>query len=480
MENIYGRKSVFNSITWKLFERSSSLAVTFGVTMVLARLLEPSDFGLVAMVMVFVSLSNIFVTSGLGNALIQKKNSDELDFSSMFWLNFFVSIVLYCVLFLVAPFIAGFYNYPQLITILRVLSLSLIIAGINSIQTAFISKNMMFKYYFFSTLSGKIASGILGIVLAFLGFGVWALVAQSLSVTFFETIILWFKVKWRPQKKFSLERVKTLYSFAWKIMLMSFIEAINDQLRNMFIGKKYSSDDLAYYDKGRLLPVNIITNIASSLSAVIFPVLSNSQDDKEKILLMCRRWTNIFSYCALPILAGMIVTAKAIIIILFSAKWLASIPFLQIACGMYMGWVIEVPIRETIKSLGHVDICLKMQIMKTIFSLMVLLSVMNYGVMAIALSGLVCVVFNIAVSAFYGNKYIHYKLAFLLSDIFPAFALSVFMGLVVSVTSLIPLPIFVVLVIQIIVGIVAYISTSIVTRNQSFQYCLQLIKGIKK
>lgn len=478
MEDKYGKKSVVKNISWKLFERGASLTVTFVVTIVLARLLDPSDFGLAAMVTVFVALSTIFVTSGLGNSLIQKKDADELDFFSIFWLNLGVSIVLYLILFATAPLIAEFFGYPQLSPMLRVLSLRLLVAAVNSILCAYISKNMMFRYYFFSTLSSKIASGVVGIIMALMGYGVWALIGQSLSVLLFETSVLWLKIKWRPQKIFSWERTKVLYSFAWKIMLMSFVEAINDQLRNMFIGKKYSSGSLAYYDKGALFPNNIVTNISSSLSAVMFPVLSNVQDDRNRVLTLCRRWTSVFAYCAFPILAGLIVAAQPCITVLLSEKWLPSVPFLQLSCGAYAVWIIEIPIRETVKSMGYANICLKMQVIKSLFALTVLLLVMDFGVMTIAVSALGCGLFNIVVSVFYGNKYARYKPLLLLQDIAPTMVLSFLMCVCIYAVLWLDLSAIFSLLLQIVVGIATYTGASIISKNENFRYFAQLLEGI--
>lgn len=478
MEDKYSKKSVVKNISWKLFERGASIAVTFAVTIVLARILNPSDFGLAAIVTVFVTISTIFVTSGLGSGLIQKKDADTLDFSSIFWMNLGVSVFLYLILFLIAPLISEFYGYPQLSLMLRVLSLRILVSAINSIQCAYISKNMMFQYYFFSTLSGKITSGILGIIMALLGFGVWALIVQSLSVIIFETCVLWVKVKWRPKKVFSLERARSLYSFAWKIMLMSFVEVISDQLRNLFIGKKYSSEDLAFYDKGALFPNNIITNIASSLSAVMFPVLSNTQDDIGQALSICRRWLGIFAYCIYPILVGMVIVAEPFITILLTEKWLPSVPYLHLACGVYAVWIIEVPIRETIKSMGYADICLKMQIIKMVFSLVVLLVVIDYGVMAIAVSALVSGIFNIVISAYYGNKYVGYRPLQLFKDIFPTLVINLLMGVCVYLVSLIKIQVVFSLVLQVISGFLTYLVVSVISKNKNFSYCIQLVQVI--
>ncbi|MCM3763931.1 lipopolysaccharide biosynthesis protein [Neobacillus niacini] len=476
--NQYGKKSVLINIGWKMFERSSSLIITFLIQILLARILAPSDFGLAAMITVFVTLSTIFVSGGLSSALIQKKDADELDFSTIFWLNIGVSGILYLILFVTAPMISQFLGYPQLTLMLRVLSLKLLISAVNSIQTAYISKNMMFRFYFYSTLSGKIASGIVGITIAVLGGGAWALIGQALSLQFLETVVLWSKAKWRPRKKFSLERARNLYSFAWKIMLMTFIEAIRDQLRNLLIGKKYSSEALAYYDKGFLFPTNIVTNISSSLTAVMFPVLSNAQDNKDKALALCRRWLSVFTYSVLPVLVGLIMTANQLVSVILTEKWLPSVPYLQLACIAYIAWIIEVPIRETLKSLGHAGAILNMQVIKTIVALIVLFMVMNYGVMAIAISGVGLGLFNVTVSIYVGSKLFQYNLKRLLYDTLPTIALNILMGCSVYVVSQLTVSDKYLLIIQIFTGVIVYVFASIVTRNKNYLYVKELFQTV--
>jgi len=476
--NQYGKKSVFINIVWKMFERSSSLIITFLIQILLARILAPSDFGLAAILTVFVSLSAIFVSGGLSNALIQKKDADELDFSTIFWINLGVSSILYLILFASAPMISEFLGYSKLTLMLRVLSLTLLISAVNAIQTAYISKNMMFRFYFYSTLSGKIASGIVGVTIAFIGGGAWALIGQALSMQFFETVVLWNKAKWRPHKKFSLERARDLYSFAWKVMLMTFIEAIRDQLRNLLIGKKYSSEALAYYDKGFLFPTNIVTNISSSLTAVMFPVLSNSQDNKDKALALCRSWVSIFAYSVFPVLVGLIMTANQLVSVILTEKWLPAVPYLQLACVAYIAWIIEVPIRETLKSLGYATAILNMQVIKTIVALIVLLMVMNYGVMAIAISGVGLGLFNIVVSIYVGSKLFQYNIRSLLFDTLPTIALNILMGCSVYVVSQLTFSDRNLLIIQIFTGVIVYALASIVTRNKNYLYVKDLFQTV--
>ncbi|MBE6045181.1 MAG: lipopolysaccharide biosynthesis protein [Clostridiales bacterium] len=478
--DIYGKKSIVRNILWKFLERGSSLIVSFAVTMILARLLDPSDFGVIAIMNVFVLLLMIFVYDGLGNALVQKKDSDQIDFSSMLWLNLCVSGVIYAALFFAAPFIAAFFGYPEITAMIRVLSIKIIVAALNSIQMAYVSKNMLFRFYFYSTLTSKIGSGVLGVIMALTGFGVWALVAQALSVTVFETAVLWFKVKWRPRKVFSWERAKPLYAFAWKVMLVKFIEQSQDQYRKMLIGKIYTSSELAFYDKGANLPNVLISNLATSTTAVMFPVLSNIQDDKERVLETMRKWISLFAFGAFPLATGIIATAKPVIVILYSAKWLPSVPFLILCCVIYATWALEWPLKDTIKSIGRADVCLYMQIAKTIITVVAITLARNGGVLFIAEVAVGCAIVNVLISVACGNRYLGYKPMMLVKDIYKTILLCILMGACVYAIGMIGWNMYLLFVIQVIVGMGVYAGAAFVTKNENLQALINLIKEKKR
>lgn len=212
------KNSVASSLFWKFAERIGAQGVNLIVSIVLARILSPEDYGIVALVTIFITISNVFIENGLPTALIQKKNADDLDFSSVFYCNIIMSVILYTIVFLISPLIAQFYNNGQLIPVLRVLAISILVAGLKSIQNAYVSRKMIFKKFFICTSIGTIGSAVLGIYMAYKGFGVWALVAQQLTNTIVDTIMLWITVKWRPIAKFSFDRLKQLFSFGWKML----------------------------------------------------------------------------------------------------------------------------------------------------------------------------------------------------------------------------------------------------------------------
>ena len=274
---------VLSGLFWKFGERISAQLVTFIVSIVLARLLSPDDYGNIALVTVFITIANVFVVNGFGSALIQKQEADNVDFSSVFYANIVFSCILYVIIFLVSPVVADFYASPILCPVLRVLGLRIPVAAINSVQQAYVSRHMLFKKFFFSTLFGTLLSGVVGCVMAYMGFGIWALVAQYLVNTSVDTIVLWFTVRWRPDFVFSFSRVKVLLSYGWKLLLSGLLDTGYTQLRSLIIGKKYTSADLAYYNRGQQYPQLVVTNINTSISSVLFPAISKCQDDLSRV-----------------------------------------------------------------------------------------------------------------------------------------------------------------------------------------------------
>ena len=277
-EQIIDNKVVTLNFFWRFFERCGAQGVSFIVSIVLARLIAPEAYGMIALVTVFTTILQVFVDSGMANALIQKKDADDLDFSTVFYFNIVICILLYSVIFFAAPVIAKFYDQPELIAIVRVLCITVVISGVRNVQQAYVSRTMQFKRFFFSTTGGTIGAAVIGITMAYLGLGVWALVIQQIVNATIGTIILWITVKWRPKKMFSLQRLKVLFAFGWKLLVASLIDRVYNELRSLIIGKMYSSADLAYYNRGNQFPNIIVTNINTSIDSVLLPTMSAEQD----------------------------------------------------------------------------------------------------------------------------------------------------------------------------------------------------------
>lgn len=471
---------VISGLFWKFGERITAQLISLIVSIILARILSPSDYGAVSLVMIFITLANVFVSSGFGSALIQKKDADNLDFSSVFYINILISLFLYVVIFFTAPFVAKFFKLPVLCPGLRVLGIRIVVAAINTVQQAYVSKNMLFKRFFWSTLFGTLLSGVVGVVMAMNGFGVWALIAQYLTNTCTDTIVLWFTVKWRPEKKCSWKRAKTLLSYAWKLLVSALIDTGYNQLRSLVIGKVYTKEDLAFYNQGDKYPSLIVTNINTSISSVLFPALADNQTDKEKVKKMTRRAIQVSSFVMWPMMVGLGVCATPLIRILLTDKWLFCVPYLRIFCFTYGLWPIHTANLQAINAMGRSDIFLKLELMKKSVGLLALFVALKYGPLAIAWS----LVFSGGVSTFinaYPNiKLLGYTYGEQIKDVIPSFLLACVMGALVSLVLLLDLSDYLILICQIVLGINIYIVLSMLFKQEAYIYLVDIIKkGLK-
>ena len=474
------KKNVTNNLIWRFLERCGAQGVTFVISIVLARLLDPSAYGTIALVTVFTTIMQVFVDGGIGNALIQKKNADDLDFSSMFFFNLAISVVLYILIFLCAPLIANFYNMPELVPVIRVLSLNLISAGIRNVQQAYVSRNMIFKRFFFSTMGATIFAAIVGIVMAYMGFGIWALVAQTLFNNAVGTLILWLTVKWRPKKLFSLKRLKELFSYGWKLLVSSLIDTVYNDLRQLIIGKMYSSNDLAQYNQGQKIPQLIITNINTSIDSVLLPTMSRQQDHPENIKNMTRRAIKTSSFIIMPLMVVLAVCAEPLVQLVLTEKWLPCVPYLRIFCFSYAFYPIHTANLNAIKAIGRSDLFLKLEIIKKFIGLVAVFSTMWFGVMAMACSLPFVSVLNQIINSFPNRKLLNYSYLAQLKDMLPQICISLTMGVLVYMLQFLPLPTIVTLFVQVLAGGVIYLGLSKILKIDSFAYLLSVIQSYRK
>lgn len=470
---------VFSNFIWRFAERCGAQLVTFIVSIVLARILSPSDYGTIALVTVFTTILQVFIDSGLSTALIQKKDADDLDFSSVFYFNFIFCLILYIIMFVSAPCIADFYKDSNLITIIRVISLTLIISGVKGVQQSYVSRNMLFKRFFFSTLGGTIFSAVLGIIMAYAGFGVWAIVFQQLSNNAIDTLILWITVKWRPIKKFSWIRLKHLLSFGWKMLASSLLDTVYNNLRNMIIGKLYTSADLAFYNQGDKFPKLIVTNINTSIDSVLLPTMSNEQDNHVRVKDMTRRAIKISTYIMAPLMIGLAFCARPIVQLVLTDKWLPCVPYLQIFCVSYLFWPIHTANLNAIKAMGRSDLFLKIEIIKKFIGMILLIITMNISVMAMAYSLLISGLISQIINSWPNRYLLKYSYIDQIKDILPNIVIALIMGGFVYFISYLNLPILVSLVVQILSGGIIYLILSILTKNDSFIYLINILKSRK-
>lgn len=473
------KKSILSGLFWKFSERFASQLISMVVSIILARLLLPSEYGTVALVTIFITIADVFVNDGFGTALIQKKDADNLDFSTVFYFGIVFSFGLYFILFFIAEAVAAFYDMPILCPVLRVLSLRVPIGAINSVQQAYVSRNMLFKRFFYSTIGGTIASAVVGIAMAYLGFGVWALVFQYLSNTIAGTIVLWCTVKWRPDKAFSFQRLKQLYHYGWKLLVQSLMVNVYSNLRSLVIGKVYTTDDLAFYNRGSYFPNLIVVNVDSAMGAALFPAMAKEQSSADKVKNITKKATRLSSYVMSPLLIGFAACSTAFVRVVLTDKWLPMVPYLVIICINLLFRPAQSSALQAIKSMGRSDIVLKMDIPIRVFGVVTLLLAIKFGVIYIAVTEVLVGTLGLILYGYNCGKIVGYGLGEIINDFGQNVLLALIMGVFVYGVNYMnfPLPI-ITLIVQILIGVFIYIITSLLTRNRNFFYILTEIKNI--
>ena len=462
------KNKTISNMLWRFAERSAAQVVSFIVSIVLARLISPKEYGSITLIMVFTSILQVFVDSGMGNALIQKKDSDDLDFSSVFYFNFIICIILYLVMFIAAPFIGEFYGDKTLIPLIRVISLTLIISGVKGIQQAYVSKHLLFKRFFYSA--------VVGITMAYMGFGCWALVVQQLSNATIDTLILWLTVKWRPKLIFSFECLKGLFSYGWKLLVSSLFDVGYNNLRNLIIGKIYSPVDLAYYNKGQQFPSLIVSNINTSIDSVLLPVMASEQDNPTTVKNMTRKSIKMSSYIMWPLMVGLAVCAKPLVIVLLTEKWIEAVFFLRVFCFTYVLWPIHTANLNAIKAMGRSDEFLKLEIIKKFIGIISIIVSIPFGVHVMAIAYLITGPISAVVNTFPNKRLLNYSFKEQLEDLVPYIGLSLFMGFIVWPVQYLPIGNIVIIILQVILGAIIYVIGSRLFRLDMFFELINMIR----
>lgn len=465
---------------WRFGERISAQAISFIVSIILARILLPEEYGIIAIVNIFIAIANVLVTSGLGATLIQKKDADELDFSTIFYSGIALAFIMYLGLYFIAPWIADIYSNSDLTLVLRVMGLRLPVAAINSVQQAYVARKMIFKKFFFSTLIGTILSAVVGIIMALQGFGVWALVAQYLTNTCVDTLVLFFTINWKPKLQFSFVRFQSLFSFGWKVIATGLLGEFFNQLKGMLIGAKYTSTDLAYYNRGESIPNLITNNISSTIESVMFPTIAQIQDDKLLVKQAIRRMMKLSSFVLMPILFGLAAVAKPLVKILLTDKWLFCVPYLQIVCIQQCFSVLNTANLQAFKAVGRGDVLLRLEFIKKPVYLICILFALPFGPLAIAIANLIYGIIALGINSYPSKKILNYSTKEQIQDIIPYLLLAISMGiLVLWVGNLSINNSYIILFIQIITGIILYLIGARLFLFSDFQYLFSYLKRKK-
>lgn len=476
------RQKVASGLFWKLLENGGAQAVQFVIAILLARLLSPSEYGVVGIIMIFITIANVFVQSGFGTALIQKRQADDVDFSSVCYFELVMALVIYGLLYVAAPYIGAFYQLPVLRPIVRVLALVLFPGAVISVQTAYVSRKMEFRGLFFSTLIASAVSGVISISLAAKGFGVWAMVVQQLSYYVSLMLVLFVTVTWKPRFLFSLGRIAGMFAFGWKLLMASLLDTVFNNLYGLLIGKIYNEELLGSYNRGEQFPKLIASNLGAAIQAVLLPAFAANQDDKETVRQMVRRAIRLSSFAVIPMLLGLFAVADTLVLALLGEKWMICVPFLRIMCISYCFWPIHITNLQAINAVGRSDIFLKLEIVKKALSVLALLIGMQFNVFVMvclkAFQDFLCTFVNAAPN----KKLLGYSIFHQWMDVMPSLALSVVMcGAVLAEGLFLPaMNVWLKLVVQILTGALVYIALAWALKMDSFCYLADLIKAFRK
>ena len=424
------KDKIQKGVFWQGLERIGSYGIGFVVSVILARRLSPEEFGVIAIMMVFITLSNAFIDSGFSTALIQKKDMEQADCCSVFYVNIAMSLVLYGILYLASPFIAEFYETKELTLYLHVFSIILIIRSLSLVQNALLRKRMLFHLSFRISWVALIVSGAVGIIMAYSGCGVWSLIAQQIVNAIVTVIMQWFWVRWRPQWLFDWERTKDLFSFGWKMFCSGFLDTLFNDIYSIVIGKIADLKMLSYYDRGKQYPLYGMTVINSTIGTVLFPAFSEIQDDKKRMKELAKRGLKSIMFIVTPALAFLFVFADSITILLLTEKWLPSVVFMRLCCIIFFFYPFHTTNLQVITACGRSDVFLILEIIKKAQGVLVLAITYRFGVVTMVAVGAAMGLVGMIENSWYNRKLIDYAPWQQLWDVVPIVLITIAVSVV--------------------------------------------------
>lgn len=422
------KKRLVESVIWSSIEKILVKGSAFIIGIILARLLSPSDYGLIGMLSIFISLSTIFIESGFAKALIQKQNRTEIVFSTTFLFNLGSAIIIYWLFYLIAPWIALFYEAPQLSPLLRVLSLNIIIGSLNIVQRAKLMISMDFKTLAKVNFGGTIIGGIVGIYMAYKNYNVWALVGQNISSTGTMAILFFYYTKWKPTFFFSIQSFKTLFGFGSKLLITGTVATIFNNITTIAIGKLYKSNELGFYTRASQFTEMIAWTINDVLGNVTFPVLSELQNEKDRMLSVYKKSLFYSSLITFPIMILLAILAKPLVIVLLTDKWLPCVPLIQILCLARMLTPLSAINMNLLNAIGRSDLYMKVDLSKLPLECIILAITIPLGIKAIVIGNLIATIICFFINGYYPKKFFNYGGWEQLKDSAKIFLALIFMG----------------------------------------------------
>jgi teichuronic acid exporter len=469
------KSKTLHALSWSFLESAGVQGVRFIIGIILARLLFPEQFGLIGMLMIFIAVSQTFLDSGFGAALIQKREVTPIDTSSVFYFNILVGLLAAGLLCLAAPWIAAFYNQPILTPLTRALSLTIVINSFGMVQNTILTKQINFKGLTKISLTASILSGIIGVSLAAMGFGVWSLVVQQISSTFFRTIFLWFLYDWRPALIFKLKSLREMFGFGSRLMASGLLDQIFRNLYLLVIGKLFSATDLGFFTRAQTFGELPSQTLSGMVGRVTFPVFSTIQDDPARLKRGLKKALTTLVLVNFPMMIGIAAVARSLVLVLLTEKWAESIPYLQLLCLVGLMFPLHVINLNLLQALGRSGLFLRLEIIKKVMTVINIALTWRWGISAMIYGMMATSIISYYLNSYYTGVLIGYTIREQLRDLFPYLITAVLMGIALFATGLLAFPNhWSMLLAQISTGIAIYVCLCWVFRLTAF---MEIWKG---
>lgn len=467
-------------VAWNSIDRIANYGIAFLVSIVLARLLSPEDYGLIGLINIFIVISNTILDGGLSTALIRKERVNDIEYNTVFYSNLIVSIFLTLLLFYFAPWISGFFKRPELVPILKVMSFILIINALSIVQQSKLTRDINFKDQTKVSVIAHVGSGVLGIILAFYGFGVWALVAQQISSRLLVTLLFWFYARWWPKLFFSWESFKELFGFSWKLLVSRVINSLWGQLYHGVIGKCYSPNTLGLYTRAVQYAQMFSSGVSDVVLKVSLPVMSSIQNENERLIAATRKLIKTTMFVTFIFMMGMAAAARPLIYVLIGEKWLECVPMLQLTCFNVALNPLSYINENLLTVKGRSDKILILQVLKIIITVGPLLLGIYVGFYWMLFGSVVLSWVSVFLYAYYTNKYYNYSAIEQLKDILPSLGVSFLMAVPVYLLSFAPVSEYIILPLQIVLGLVLIVFWGRTLKLEEYFYVRETVFSLIK
>lgn len=472
------KKQTLSGIIWTFTDTFVLKGLSFFASIILARLLGPTEFGLIGMISVFIAIGTSLVDSGLSASIIRTQDADDRDFSTVFYLNLMMSVAVYGLLFFAAPWIADFYGQEILVPIIRLYCFSFVISAFSAIQTAMLNKEMQFKKIMQYNVPGTVIGVIVGISLGYLGYGVWSIVWMYLSTQLIQSIMLWSFSKWKPTWTFSKEKLKYHYGFGYKLMLSGLLDTAYRNVYNVIIGRYFSVQELGYFERGKAFNTYPVTVLTSIISKVSYPLLSKIQDQKERIAKVYRQLIQFAFFVTAPMMLGAAAIAEPLFLLVLGDQWLPAVPFFQILCLSGMFYPIHAFNINVLKVYGRSDLFLKLELIKKGIITVSILIAFQFGIYGLVWSSVVTSIIALLINTHYSSRMIYYTTWQQAKDIFKTLVKAGAMaGLMwVAIGFLNGYSLYWQILLPAIAGGAFYLAVNYLSKSPVLQFTLDLVK----